>query len=93
MTTARDVMHSGAECIDVGETLAAAAQKMRNLHVGALPICGRDNRLHGIITDRDIVVRCIADGQDPKTMTAARWLRAPRSGWTPTPKRPRCCPS
>jgi len=70
MTTARDVMHSGAECIEEGETLAAAAQKMRDLHVGALPICGNDNRLHGIITDRDIVVRCIAEGQDPRTMTA-----------------------
>jgi len=70
-------MHSGAECIDVGETLAAAAQKMRNLHVGALPICGRDNRLHGIITDRDIVVRCIADGQDPKTMTAGEMAQGP----------------
>jgi CBS domain-containing protein len=43
---------------------------MRDLHVGALPICGADDRLHGIITDRDIVVRCIAEGGNPTTVTA-----------------------
>jgi len=37
---------------------------------GALPICGDDDRLHGIITDRDIVLKCVAAGGDPKTMTA-----------------------
>jgi CBS domain-containing protein len=70
MTTARDVMHTGAECIDENETLAAAAEMMRDMHVGALPICGPDNRLHGIITDRDIVIRCVAEGLDPMTTTA-----------------------
>jgi CBS domain-containing protein len=75
MSTARDIMHLGAECIGENETLVAAAQKMRELHVGALPICGQDNRLHGIITDRDIVVRCVADGQDPVTMTAGQLAR------------------
>ena len=64
-------MHTGAECIDQSETLATASALMRDLHVGALPICGPDNRLHGIITDRDIVVKCIAEGHDPMTMTAA----------------------
>jgi CBS domain-containing protein len=43
---------------------------MRDLHVGALPICGNDDRLHGIITDRDIVVKCVAEGRDPETVTA-----------------------
>jgi CBS domain-containing protein len=71
MSTARDVMHLGAECIDQNDTLATAGEMMRDLHVGALPICGPDNRLHGIITDRDIVVKCIAEGFDPQTMTAA----------------------
>jgi CBS domain-containing protein len=69
MTTARDVMHLGADCIDQSETLAAAAEMMRDLHVGALPICGADDRLHGIITDRDIVVNVIAEGLDPQMMT------------------------
>ncbi|GAA1550795.1 hypothetical protein GCM10009827_084320 [Dactylosporangium maewongense] len=62
---ARDIMHPGAECVGEGESVAAAARKMRELGVGSLPICGADDRLHGIITDRDIVVRCIAEGQDP----------------------------
>jgi len=38
--------------------------------VGALPICGDDDRLHGIITDRDIVTKCVALGGDPRTTTA-----------------------
>ena len=61
MSKARDVMHLGTECIGEHGSLARAAEMMRDLHVGALPICGEDSRLRGIITDRDIVVRCIAD--------------------------------
>jgi CBS domain-containing protein len=71
MTTARDIMHADAECIGEHETLAQAARRMRDLDVGALPVCGDDDRLHGIITDRDIVIKCIAAGGDPKTVTAA----------------------
>lgn len=71
MTTARDIMHTGATCVREHETLTAAAQHMRDLGVGALPICGDDDRLHGMITDRDIVVKCLAAGKDPVTTTAA----------------------
>jgi CBS domain-containing protein len=46
--------------------LQEAAQMMRDLDVGPLPVCGDNDRLQGIITDRDIVVRAIADGRDPK---------------------------
>jgi CBS domain-containing protein len=70
MTTARDIMHTGATCVGEHETLAAAAQHMRDLGVGALPICGDDDRLHGMITDRDIVIKCLAAGKDPATTTA-----------------------
>ena len=70
MTTARDIMHSGAECIGEHETLDSAARKMRDLGVGALPICGDDDRLQGIITDRDIVLKCVAEGCNPSSMTA-----------------------
>ena len=65
MTTARDIMSGGVECASEVDTLVDAARKMRDLDVGALPICGEDNRLHGMITDRDIVVKCIAEGGDP----------------------------
>ncbi|GGR92047.1 hypoxic response protein 1 [Streptomyces humidus] len=72
MTTARDIMHAGATCIQENETLEDAARRMKELDVGALPICGADDRLHGIITDRDIVVKCVARGKDPRTMTAGQ---------------------
>jgi CBS domain-containing protein len=63
-------MHAGATCVGEHETLTAAAQHMRDLGVGALPICGDDDRLHGMITDRDIVVKCLAAGKNPSTTTA-----------------------
>src|ERR1043165_4139676 len=63
----KDVMTSGVECISPETTLREAAQKMKELDVGPLPICGDDDRLAGIITDRDIAVRAVADGLDPST--------------------------
>jgi len=68
MPNARDIMTRSAECASVNDTLVDAARKLRDLEVGALPICGDDNRLAGMITDRDIVTRCIADGGDPSTV-------------------------
>jgi len=65
MTTARDIMTGGVECAQTTDTLVDAARKMRDLGVGALPICGEDDRLHGMVTDRDIVVHCVAEGSDP----------------------------
>jgi CBS domain-containing protein len=64
MTTARDVMTTGTQCIKDDQTLADAARMMRDLDVGSLPICGADGKLHGMLTDRDIVVRCVAEGGD-----------------------------
>ncbi|MEJ3744278.1 CBS domain-containing protein [Actinomycetes bacterium KLBMP 9797] len=61
-------MHVGAECVGMDDTVAAAAVKMRELDVGSLPICGTDDRLHGILTDRDIAIRCVAEGRDPATV-------------------------
>jgi CBS domain-containing protein len=71
MTTAREVMIGDATCIGEQETLEEAARKMRDLDVGALPICGEDNRLKGMLSDRDIVVKCLAEGGDPRSDTAA----------------------
>ena len=74
MATAREIMTGGAECARVTETLAEAARKMRDLEVGALPICGEDDRLKGMITDRDIAVKCVADGGDPTTVTVQDFI-------------------
>ena len=68
MTTAREIMTEGVECAQTTETVQEAARKMRDLDVGALPICGEDNRLKGMITDRDIVLKCVAEGHDVTQM-------------------------
>ncbi|QNE22684.1 CBS domain-containing protein [Kribbella qitaiheensis] len=73
MTTARELMTPGAECVGENETLVDAARKMAELDVGALPICGEDNRLKGMLTDRDIVVHCVAKGGDPATALAGQF--------------------
>jgi CBS domain-containing protein len=70
MTVARDIMTPDPQCVKEDETLVDAARLMRDLDVGALPICGNDERLKGMLTDRDIVVKCIADGGDPSSVTA-----------------------
>jgi CBS domain-containing protein len=67
---ARDLMTAGVESVGAHETLDRAAQLMRDSGVGALPVCGSDDRVMGIITDRDIVVRCVAEGRDPARMRA-----------------------
>ncbi|WP_084963595.1 CBS domain-containing protein [Thermoactinospora rubra] len=73
--TARDVMHEGVRCIGEHESLHTAAQLMRDLDVGALPVCGDGDRLKGIITDRDIVIGCCADGRDLDQVTAGELAR------------------
>ena len=64
----RDIMTKGAECVTPSTTQQDGARKMKNLDVGSLPVCEND-RLVGMLTDRDIVVRAIADGCDTKTTT------------------------
>jgi len=71
MTNVRDIMTPGAECASVNDTLVEAARKMRDLDVGALPICGDDSKLAGMITDRDIVIRGLAADRDPSTAKVA----------------------
>jgi CBS domain-containing protein len=68
--TAREVMTGGVECVGENETVVDAAKKLADLDVGSMPICGEDNRLKGMLTDRDIVVKVLAAGKDPATTTA-----------------------
>jgi CBS domain-containing protein len=67
---ARDIMTGGAECVGENESVLDAARKLRDLDVGAMPICGEDDRLKGMLTDRDIVVKVLAEGKDPGSTTA-----------------------
>jgi CBS domain-containing protein len=68
MTVARDIMTPDPQCVKENQNLVEAAVLMRDLDVGALPICGEDDRLKGMLTDRDIVVKCVADGGDPSSV-------------------------
>ncbi|WP_410570925.1 CBS domain-containing protein [Amycolatopsis sp. cmx-4-61] len=68
MTTARDIMTSDATCARESDTVHDAAVTMAQKGVGALPICGEDNRLKGMLTDRDIVVKVLAEGKDARAV-------------------------
>jgi CBS domain-containing protein len=70
MTTARDIMTADPTCIRTSETVLDAARRMAEQSVGSLPVCGEDNRLKGMLTDRDIVVKVLAAGKDPRAMHA-----------------------
>jgi CBS domain-containing protein len=65
----KSVMTRGAECIRPASSLQEAARKMKDLDVGVLPVCGDNDRLAGMITDRDITVRAVAEARDPRTTT------------------------
>ena len=70
VTTARDIMSTDIQTIGEIDSVAEAARLMADLDVGALPICGEDGRVKGMVTDRDIVVKCIARGGDAAQTTA-----------------------
>src|SRR3954449_6846350 len=65
--TARDVMSPDCECIGENDSILDAAKRLADLDVGAMPICGEDERLKGMLTDRDIVVKVRAQGKDPSS--------------------------
>jgi CBS domain-containing protein len=67
---ARDVMSTDVTCVGEHETLLDAARKLAELDVGSLPICGEDDRLKGMLTDRDIVVKALAQGKEPSSTKA-----------------------
>jgi CBS domain-containing protein len=68
--TAREVMTGDAQCIGENDSVLDAAKRLSELDVGAMPICGEDQRLKGMLTDRDIVVKVLAQGRDPGSTTA-----------------------
>jgi len=62
-----DVMTRNVECTRPDATLQEAAARMKSLDIGHLPVCDND-RLVGVLTDRDITVRSTAEGESPKTI-------------------------
>lgn len=68
---ARDIMTPECKCVGENDSVLDVAKQLAELNVGAMPICGEDDRLKGMITDRDIVVKCVADGGDPSKVKVA----------------------
>lgn len=67
----RDLMNPSVVSITPGESAALAARLLSRHDVGSLPVCADDGRLRGIVTDRDIILRCVAAEEDP-TKTPVR---------------------
>ena len=65
----RDIMTNPVIRINPDESVAVAARTLERYNIGALPVCGSDGRLCGLITDRDIVTRCLAAGRSPAATT------------------------
>ena len=59
-----EVMTRGVACVSPEDSLIEAARKMKKIDIGIVPVCGQDEKLVGMLTDRDIVVRAIADARD-----------------------------
>ena len=65
----REVMANPVIRIHPDESVAVAARALTHYNIGILPVCGGDGRLHGLVTDRDLVTRCIAAGRSPVNTT------------------------
>lgn len=61
----REVMTNPVIRIHPDETVAVAARTLAHYNIGILPVCGGDGRLCGLVTDRDLVTRCLAAGRSP----------------------------
>ncbi len=60
----KDIMSSKVISISPNESAAVAARMLSRYNIGALPVCSKEGRLRGVVTDRDIVLRCIAADED-----------------------------
>ena len=99
----KEVMSRRIIAISPEETVAVAARLLSQHNIGALPVCSRDGRLRGMVTDRDIVVRCVAAGDDPERTCGGcrcrsaggssawcRWAMSPCARITPWRLERRC---
>ena len=68
----REVMTSPVIRIAREETVEVAARTLAHYNIGALPVCGSDGRVCGLVTDRDLVTRCLAAGKNPGCTTVAQ---------------------
>ena len=64
----QDIMSTNLITVETGEPVASAARLMRERNIGSIPVKHEDGTLAGMLTDRDIVLRCVAPGRDPATV-------------------------
>jgi CBS domain-containing protein len=64
-----EIMHKGVECVEPDASIITVAQKMRDHDIGAIPICA-DGKAIGMVTDRDLTVRVLAESKDASKLTA-----------------------
>ena len=77
MTTARDLMSTPPEYLNVTDTLDVAAQSLKTSNVGSMPVLSDDGQVVGVITDRDLVVKGMALGATPTRPASRTAARAP----------------
>lgn len=65
----RDIMTQPAIHVAPGESVEVAARTLTHYNIGALPVCSPDGKLCGVVTDRDLVTRCVASGREPSQTT------------------------
>jgi CBS domain-containing protein len=68
---AREIMSTGVGCVAESASVLDVATLMASERMGAVPVCGEDGRLKGMVTDRDIVVKVLAEGKDPRALHAS----------------------
>ena len=73
----REVMTDQVIRIHPEESVAVAARALTHYNIGALPVCGNDGQLCGVLTDRDIVTRCLAADRKPENTQ----VRDVMTGW------------
>jgi CBS domain-containing protein len=74
VTTAREIMTPDATYCPDDTTAAAAARLMADDGIGAVPVCNSDGRLAGVVTDRDLAVKVVAEGRDPESVRLSELL-------------------
>ena len=67
----REIMTAQVIRVQPEEPVGVAARLLTQYNIGALPVCGQDGALRGLVTDRDIVTRCLAAGKDPQRTRVA----------------------
>jgi CBS domain-containing protein len=72
----KEIMTRSVETVHPSDTLQFAARKMRDYDIGFIPVCDGDHIL-GVVSDRDLAVRALAEGRDPSTLIGKEFLTAP----------------